>query len=72
MQNVEIEHALNELRSGLGVYLHGGRAILALPATGRGDASRVVPRLATPTVSLPREDADIVVTCAANLSGADL
>ena len=52
----------------------GGRAILALPATGRGGATRIVPRLATPTVSLPREDADIVVTehGAADLSGADL
>lgn len=39
----------------------GGRAILALPATA-GGASRIVPRLTTPTVSLARNDADTVVT----------
>jgi len=52
----------------------GGRAILALPSTGRGGTSRIVPRLATPTVSLPREDADLIVTehGAADLTGADL
>jgi 4-hydroxybutyrate CoA-transferase len=41
---------------------HGGRSILALPSTG-GGGSRIVPRLdATHVVSLPRADADIVVT----------
>lgn len=40
----------------------GGRSILALPSTG-GGASRIVPRLdETHVVSLPRADADIVVT----------
>ena len=40
----------------------GGRSILALPSTG-GGASRIVPRLDdTHVVSLPRADADIVVT----------
>ena len=41
---------------------HGGRSILALPSTG-GGSSRIVPRLdAAHVVSLPRADADIVVT----------
>jgi acyl-CoA hydrolase len=42
----------------------GGRAILALPASARGEggASRIVGRLSSPTVSLPRNDIDIVVT----------
>ena len=41
----------------------GGRAILALPASGRrAGASRIVSRLETPTVSLPRDDTDTVVT----------
>lgn len=41
----------------------GGWAILALPSCGRGaGVSRIVPRLDTPTISLPRDDADIVVT----------
>src|SRR5947209_18307882 len=32
----------------------GGRAVLALPASGRGGAlSRIIPRLEAPTVSLP-------------------
>ena len=40
----------------------GGRSILALPSTG-GGASRILPRLDdTHVVSLPRADADIVVT----------
>jgi 4-hydroxybutyrate CoA-transferase len=40
----------------------GGRSILALPSTG-GGASRIVPRLDdSHVVSLPRADADIVVT----------
>ena len=40
----------------------GGRSILALPSTA-GGASRIVPRLdETHVVSLPRADADIVVT----------
>jgi 4-hydroxybutyrate CoA-transferase len=40
----------------------GGRSILALPSTA-GGASRIVPRLDdTHVVSLPRADADIVVT----------
>ncbi len=41
----------------------GGRAILALPATTeRGTRSRIVARLTSPTVSLPRHDTDLVVT----------
>jgi 4-hydroxybutyrate CoA-transferase len=40
----------------------GGRSILALPSTG-GGASRIVPRLdANHVASVPRADADIVVT----------
>lgn len=39
----------------------GGRAILALPATA-GRASRIVPRLNAPTVSLAAADADLVIT----------
>jgi acyl-CoA hydrolase len=41
----------------------GGRAILALPATAAGGkVSRIVARLSAPTVSIPRDDADLVVT----------
>lgn len=41
----------------------GGRAILALPATARGGASRIVPHLPPGTpVSVARADADLVVT----------
>jgi 4-hydroxybutyrate CoA-transferase len=41
---------------------HGGRSILALPSTA-GGASRILPRLDdNHVVSLPRADADIVVT----------
>jgi acyl-CoA hydrolase len=54
----------------------GGRAILALPSAARGQqgASRIVTRLATPTVSLPRDDIDIVVTeqGVADLAGTDM
>ncbi|HEX2136609.1 MAG TPA: acetyl-CoA hydrolase/transferase C-terminal domain-containing protein [Microvirga sp.] len=50
-----------------------GRSIIALPATARGGAeSRIVPRLET--VTLPRSDADLVVTeyGVADLRGATL
>jgi acyl-CoA hydrolase len=41
----------------------GGRAILALPATAAGgQISRIVPRLSAPTVSIPRDDTDLVIT----------
>ncbi|HXV01535.1 MAG TPA: acetyl-CoA hydrolase/transferase C-terminal domain-containing protein [Caulobacteraceae bacterium] len=41
----------------------GGRAILALPASAAGGRiSRIVPRLTAPTVSLSREDVDLVIT----------
>jgi acyl-CoA hydrolase len=41
----------------------GGRAVLALPSTARSGAiSRIVARLAAPTVSIPRDDTDLVVT----------
>jgi len=53
----------------------GGRSILALPATAKsGSRSRIVARLATPTVSLSRDDADLIITeyGAADLRGADL
>jgi acyl-CoA hydrolase len=42
----------------------GGRAVLALPSTGRGPGavSRIVPRLASPSISLARHETDIVVT----------
>ncbi len=53
----------------------GGRSILALPATAKGGRlSRIVPRLMTPTVSLSRDDADLIITehGAADLRGADL
>ena len=40
-----------------------GRSIIALPATTkRGDVSRIVPVLSSPTVTLPRADTDLVVT----------
>jgi len=42
---------------------NGGRAILALPATaGGGKISRIVARLDAPTVSLPRDATDLVIT----------
>ncbi len=53
----------------------GGRAILALPATAaRGTVSRIVARLAVPTVSIPRDDSDVVVTehGVADMRGATL
>jgi acyl-CoA hydrolase len=41
----------------------GGRAILALPASAKGGAlSRIVARLDAPTVSIPRDDTDLVIT----------
>lgn len=41
----------------------GGRAILALASTARGGTiSRIVSRLCSPTVSIPRDDTDLVVT----------
>ena len=41
----------------------GGRSILALPATARGGGlSRIVPRLTSPGVSIPRNAIDTVVT----------
>jgi acyl-CoA hydrolase len=53
----------------------GGRAILALPSTAaRGTVSRIVARLDAPTVSIPRDDTDLVVTehGVADLRGATL
>ena len=53
----------------------GGRAILALPATANGgQISRIAPRLQTATVSIPRDDADLVITeyGVADLRGASL
>ncbi len=53
----------------------GGRAILALPATAAGGKiSRIVARLDAPTVSIPRDDTDLVVTehGVADLRGASL
>jgi acyl-CoA hydrolase len=53
----------------------GGRAILALPATAaKGTVSRIVARLDVPTVSIPRDDTDLVVTehGVADLRGATL
>jgi acyl-CoA hydrolase len=53
----------------------GGRAILALPATAaRGTVSRIVARLDVPTVSIPRDDTDLVVTehGVADMRGATL
>ena len=52
-----------------------GRAILALGATARaGTRSRIVPRLTSPSVSLSRYDADLIVTefGVADLADADL
>jgi len=54
---------------------NGGRAILALPATtGRGAISRIVGRLDAPTVSIPRDDTDLIITehGVADLRGVDL
>jgi acyl-CoA hydrolase len=39
----------------------GGRSVIALPATA-GAVSRLVPRLAAPTVSLARHETDLIVT----------
>ncbi len=53
----------------------GGRAIIALPAgAGGGRVSRIVPRLASPTASIGRNDIDTVVTehGAATLRGLSL
>ena len=53
----------------------GGRAILALPSTAAGGAiSRIVARLDVPTVSIPRDDTDLVITehGVAELRGASL
>lgn len=52
-----------------------GRGILALPSTaGGGTVSRIVARLGSPTVSIPRDDTDLVVTehGVADLRGAGL
>jgi acyl-CoA hydrolase len=41
----------------------GGRAVLALPSTAKAGAlSRIVARLDAPTVSIPRDDTDLVIT----------
>jgi acyl-CoA hydrolase len=41
----------------------GGRAVLALPSTARGGVlSRIVARLDAPTISIPRDDTDLVIT----------
>jgi acyl-CoA hydrolase len=53
----------------------GGRAVLALPATaGRARLSRIVARLDAPTVSISRNDVDLVITehGVAALRGASL
>jgi acyl-CoA hydrolase len=81
---VNLEWRTGRLLSGLGgapdfaraARRSGGRAILALPSAGRGPrgAPRIVARLQTPTVSLPRDDIDIVVTDqgVADLAGTDM
>jgi acyl-CoA hydrolase len=49
--------------------------VLALPATARGGSvSRIVPRITAPTVSIPRDDTDLVITehGVADLRGASL
>lgn len=41
----------------------GGRSIVAMPATAKGGAiSRIVPRLSSPAVGMPRTDIDVVAT----------
>lgn len=40
----------------------GGLAITMIQAEGKGGASRIVPRLDAPTVSIGRADADVIVT----------
>jgi len=41
----------------------GGRAVLALPSSAKGGTlSRIVARLDVPTVSIPRDDTDLVIT----------
>jgi acyl-CoA hydrolase len=77
-----LEWREGRLYSGLGgapdfaraARVSGGRAILALPSASRSGASRIVPRLATPTVSLARHETDLVVTehGVADLRGGDL
>ena len=53
----------------------GGRAILAMPSTAKGGTiSKIVARLDAPTVSIPRDDTDLIVTehGVANLRGKSL
>lgn len=53
----------------------GGRSIIALPSTAKGDSiSRIVGRIASGVVSTPRSDADLVITewGAAELRGQTL
>jgi len=53
----------------------GGRNIIALPATARGgERSRIVARLASPTITLPRSETGYVVTehGVADLATADI
>lgn len=69
---VNVEWQSGRLSSGVGgaanfvraaTASHEGRAIVALPATAKhGTISRIVPRLASPTVGLARVDADTFVT----------
>lgn len=69
---VNLEWHSGRLMSGVGgapefaraaVRSRGGRAVIALPASAQGGAvSRLVPRLNSPTVSIPRYDVDTVVT----------
>jgi acyl-CoA hydrolase len=41
---------------------HGGKPIIMIACEGKGGISRIVPRLTTPTVSISRADAPILVT----------
>ena len=69
---INVEWQSGRLNSGVGgapnfiraaLLSPGGRAIIALPATARkGTISRIVPRLTCPTASIPRSDADMIVT----------
>jgi acyl-CoA hydrolase len=68
---INCEYAGSRAISGIGGALdflrgarasRGGKPIIMLQALGKGDTSRIVPRLTTPTVSITRADAPIVVT----------
>lgn len=68
---INCEYAASRTIGGIGGALdflrgarasRGGKPIIMIQSVGKGDTSRIVPRLTTPTVSITRADAPIVVT----------